>query len=60
MKKYNRRSYFEGTDEFFIIPTISIIYIKDLFLESGISTPFYGISIKVFNYVLTVGLQESY
>jgi len=60
MKKYKRHSYFEGGDEFFIVPTISLIYIRDLFLETGISTPFYGISFKIFNYVLTFGVQESY
>lgn len=60
MKKYNRHSYFEQTDEFFIIPTVSIIYIKDLFLETGVTTPFYGISVKIFNYVFTAGVQESY
>ena len=60
MKKYIRHSYFEGGDEFFVVPTFSIIYIRDLFLETGTSTPFYGISFKIFNYVLTLGIQESY
>ena len=60
MKKYIRHSYFEGGDEFFVIPTISIIYIRDLFLETGITTPFYGISFKFFNYILTIGIQRVY
>jgi hypothetical protein len=60
MKKYDKHFYFEGTHEFFIIPTVSIIYIRDLFLESGITTPFYGFSLKIFNYVFTAGIQESY
>jgi hypothetical protein len=60
MKKYIRHSYFEIGEEFFIIPTVSIIYIRDLFLETGVTTPFYGISIKIFNCFLTIGIQESY
>lgn len=60
MKKYIRHSYFERGNEFFIIPTISLIYIRDLFLESGIGTPFYGISLKIFSFVFTAGIQKSY
>lgn len=51
---YNKKHHW------FLIPTIIFFYNKETFLETGIYTPSWGLTVRWLTYMVGVQIQEGY
>lgn len=62
MKKKYIKDFFiyKKNHHYFIIPTIIVYYNKHQFLETGIYTPSWGLTIRWMTFMIGLQIQESY
>ena len=60
-KKYEKDFFIIKKKHFwFIIPTIIIFYNKETFLETGVYTPSWGLTLRWLNIMAGIQIQEVY
>ena len=62
MKKWfiNNNKFVQFRGKYWIIPCISIWYDKYYFLETGVTSPAFGINISWFNFAYGLSFQKGY
>ena len=62
MKKKYCKDFFiyKKRHHWFIIPTIVFFYNKTEFLETGVYTPSWGLTVRWLTYMIGVQIQETY
>lgn len=64
--KSNKKTYlkdffiYKKKHHWFIIPTIVFFYDKNTFLETGVYTPAWGLTIRWLTFMIGIQIQESY
>ena len=61
-KKVYDKDYFiyNKKHHWFLIPTIVFFYNKETFLETGVYTPSWGLTIRCLTYMVGFQIQEAY
>jgi len=61
LKNYDKDFFiYKKKHHWFIIPTVVFFYNKDTFLETGVTSPSWGLTIRWLTYMVGVQIQEGY
>jgi hypothetical protein len=61
MKKYSKDFFvYNKRHHWFIIPTIVFFYNKETFLETGVYTPSFGLTIRWLTFMIGFQIQQEY
>jgi hypothetical protein len=61
MKKYSKDFFvYNKRHHWFIIPTVVFFYNKETFLETGVYTPSFGLTIRWLTFMVGFQIQQEY